>query len=247
MSSKVKEYTNALSNKRNHRSYLLHHSGLPGPRGNIELAQAFAQTASQQLINNYSSITAAEAPVNTPDEFLAFCGVLGLGRLAVEGKNSAIVKLRRAASDERWRIREAVAMALQMIGKDNMNALIRIARKWVDGNYYEQRAAAAGLCEPVLLQDGAYVQPLFDILTRATASIEKTGDRSSEGFKVLRKGLAYCWSVAVATYPDKGKPAMERWISNKNPDVQWIMKQNLQKKRLLRMDSAWVERMIKKM
>lgn len=247
MSTKVEEYTNVLSDKRNHRSYLLNHSGLPGPRGNIELARAFAQTASQKLINDYSLITADEAPVNTPDEFLAFCGVLGLGRLAVEGKKSAIKKLRRAASDERWRVREAVAMALQTIGKNNMDALIRIARKWGDGNYYEQRAAAAGLCEPVLLQDEAYAQPLFDILTRATASIENAGDRSSEGFKALRKGLAYCWSVAVAAYPDTGKPAVERWISNENPDVQWIMKQNLKKKRLQRMDPGWVERMIKKM
>jgi hypothetical protein len=53
--------------------------------------------------------------------------------------------------------------------------------------------------------------------------------------------MGYCWSVAVAALPDEGKPMMERWLRSSNKDVRWILKENLKKNRLLKMDSAWVE------
>ena len=64
---------------------------------------------------------------------------------------------------------------------------------------------------------------------------------SSDDFKTLRKGLGYCWSVAVAALPEEGRPMMERWLACDDKDVIWIMKQNLRKKRLARVDAAWVE------
>ncbi len=50
--------------------------------------------------------------------YLACCGAAGLGRLALEhdrGPPAPVALLRDRASDERWRVREAVAMALQRI------------------------------------------------------------------------------------------------------------------------------------
>jgi hypothetical protein len=32
---------------------------------------------------------------------------------------------------------------------------------------------------------------------------------------------------------------MEKWIGSDDKDVRWIMKQNLKKKRLIRMDEDW--------
>jgi hypothetical protein len=52
--------------------------------------------------------------------------------------------------------------------------------------------------------------------------------------------LAYGWSVAVAAQPELGKPRMEKWIGVDDPDIRWVMVQNLRKKRLMRMDAAWV-------
>jgi hypothetical protein len=43
-------------------------------------------------------------------------------------------------------------MALQRVGAADMRALVREMRIWSEGNHYERRAAAAALCEPVLLQ-----------------------------------------------------------------------------------------------
>jgi hypothetical protein len=33
---------------------------------------------------------------------------------------------------------------------------------------------------------------------------------------------------------------MERWSESSDPDIHWIMRENLQKKRLVRMDPDWV-------
>ncbi len=60
---------------------------------------------------------------------------------------------------------------------------------------------------------------------------------------MLRKGLGYCWSVAVAALPEPGKARMERWLASDDPDVRWIMRENLKKARLQRLDPEWVARM----
>ncbi|MEJ2149740.1 MAG: hypothetical protein P8Z40_09680 [Chloroflexota bacterium] len=66
-------------------------------------------------------------------------------------------------------------------------------------------------------------------------------DRRSEAFKALRKGLGYCWSVAAAALPEEGLPMMAHWLASDDKDIRWIMKENLGKKRLERVDAAWVE------
>ena len=57
-----------------------------------------------------------------------------------------------------------------------------------------------------------------------------------DAFKTLRQGLGYCWSVAVAALPEAGKPLMEKWLASADPDIRWIMRENLKKNRLVRMD-----------
>lgn len=59
---------------------------------------------------------------------------------------------------------------------------------------------------------------------------------------MLRKGLAYCWSVAVASCPQEGKQRFEYWLDSPDKDVRWIVRENLKKKRLWRMDADWVTR-----
>ena len=80
------------------------------------------------------------------------------------------------------------------------------------------------------------------ILDRITSGVRSIENRKTEEFIALKKGLAYCWSVAAAAYPEKGKAAMEKWFSSKDKDIAWIMKENLKKNRLERTDVAWVAR-----
>ena len=221
-------------------AYLLAESGLPGPRGNLELAQAVADVGDLARFQRYAAITAHRAPTNTPGEFLAFCGVVGLGRVVAEGQHELLPTLRRHASDPRWRLREAVAMALQRLGDADMDLLLAEMRVWAQGSPLEQRAAAAALCEPRLLTQPAHARATLEILDAITATIPSVEDRRDESFRALRRGLGYCWSVAVVALPEVGKPMMEAWLSHPDPDIRWIMRENLSKARLARMDAAWV-------
>lgn len=166
---------------------------------------------------------------------------MGLGRLISEGKKGYLEKLRLLASDPRWRIREGVAMALQIYGESHMDELIKQMEEWSEGNNYEKRAAAAALCEPKLLKQKEHVLRVLQILDNITESIKIIQDRKDEGFKALKKGLAYCWSVAIVGNPDEGKKAFEKWILCSDKDINWIVKENLKKNRLKRMDEEWVE------
>lgn len=240
--TKTDNYRTLLPSLADWDAYLLKESGLPGPRGNLELAQVVADLGSRELFCCYAAITAERAPVNSPAEFLAFCGVVGLGRLLAEGDRSLLADLRGHANDPRWRLREAVAMALQRWGDVDMDGLVAAMREWSQGTLLEQRAAAAALCEPRLLKSAPHVRALFQILDEITANITQVEDRKSEAFAALRKGMGYCWSVAVAALPEEGQPLMEKWLVNPNVDVRWIMRENLKKNRLIRIDPRWVEK-----
>ena len=69
-----------------------------------ELGQAVADEASPERL---------DALIATDDEYLVFCGVVGLGRLLAERQAGTVVqRLRSHAGDPRWRVREAVAMEI---------------------------------------------------------------------------------------------------------------------------------------
>jgi hypothetical protein len=131
-------------------------------------------------------------------------------------------------------------MALQMIGKHDFYLLSFICSEWVSGNFLEQRALAAGICEPDLLSDPRHAELALQLLEQITQLLSGVENRKSEDFKVLRKGLGYCWSVAVAANPEIGKPAFEKLLELDDKDVQWIIRENLKKNRLVKMDEAWV-------
>jgi len=240
--SKKDEYRKILQTLENWDEYLLKESGLPGPRGNLELAQVVADEGNRELFLRYITYTADKAPVNSPYEFLAFCGIVGLGRLLAEGNTEMLETLRVYANDRRWRIREAVAMALQRLGKWNMELLIVAMREWSEGTALEMRAAAAALCEPVLLARAGHTSEILKILDGILASIERVKGRRSDDFLAFRKGLGYCCSVAVVALPVEGRRFMEKWMMATDKDIRWIMRENLKKNRLIRMDPEWVQK-----
>jgi hypothetical protein len=221
--------------------FLLKESGLPGPRANLELVQAVADEGTLDLFQGYLTYTPDRASTNSPEVFLTVCGVVGLGRLLAEGDRDQLVVLRDYANDPRWRVREAVALALQRWGEADMPALLKALNEWVKGTLLERRAAAAALCEPRLLKDPKHAKRVLKVLDTITTSIVRAKDRKAEDFKTLRQALGYCWSVAVVASPIEGKPAMEKWLVNPDPDVVWIMRENLKKNRLQRMDAKWVK------
>jgi hypothetical protein len=239
--SKVDLYRETLRSLPEWEAYLLQESGLPGPRGNLELAQAVADEGSRPLFEHLVTFTAEAAPTNDPHEFLASCGVVGFGRLLAEGDEAALAIIRPFASDPRWRLREGVAMALQRWGKTDMPALLAEMQTWACGSRLEQRAAAAALAEPALLKRREETEAALLILDDITTSMQHSADASTVDFKVLQKGLSYCWSVVVAAAPAAGKPLMEKWLASYDPIIRRIMLENLKKNRLIRIDAEWVE------
>jgi hypothetical protein len=218
--ARTTEYRERLRSLDDWESFLLDHSGLPGPRANLELAAAVAEEGDADRLLRLAG---------ADDEFLVLCGAFGLGRLLSNGQREHLVRLRALAADERWRVREGVVLGLQRWGDDDFEGLARELRQWIAGSALEQRAAVAAVCEPRLLQEPGRARVALDLLDVATRSLLESRDRT------LRRSLGYCWSVAVAADPEAGLPRFERWAASDDRDVQWIVRENEKKARLRRL------------
>jgi hypothetical protein len=223
MPSRVAAYREELRRLKRWEPYLQKHSGLPGPRANLELVAAVAEEADADVLWQLSSST---------DEYLALCGTAGLGRFALLEPDTVMSWLRELASDPRWRVREGVAMALQRIGRENMPMLLAEMKEWTQGDAFVQRAVVSGLCEPSILKNNPEIVQVLEILDHVTTSLASSDDRRSDGFRVLRQALGYGWSVAAAAAPENAVPYLQKWLQSKDKDVAWIMHSNLGKARM---------------
>lgn len=209
------------------RDYLGQHSGLPGPRGNLTLMAVAAELLPADL---------ALELVASDEEYLACCGVATIGRLILEDPADLALPtlLATKTMDDRWRVREAVAIAAQRIGDDDPVRLRELVAVWVLGpDPLVIRAGIAAICEPRLLRDPLTAAAALDACAQATAALVAVPAmrRSDPRVRVLRQGLAYCWSVAVAGSPTAGMPKFLA-LDCGDPDVAWLVKQNLTKQRL---------------
>ena len=204
--------------------YLREHSSLPGPRANLELAQAAADVRDERTFLRWLA---------GADEYLALCAAIGIGRLVAAGRDDLWARLRGAAEDGRWRVREGVAMGLQRVGDVDADRLLGEIETWLEGPPLVRRAAIAGICEPRLLRRPETARRALAIVETATASLLSESDRRAEDVRVLRQALGYCWSVAVAALPAEGVAAFVRMEDLDDPDIRWILRENRKKKRLL--------------
>ena len=223
MGLRVETYRTELRRLQDWEPYLKKHSGLPGPRANLELVTAVAEEADPDRLWRFSA---------SGDEFLALCGTAGLGRIALLEPDTVMAWLHELASDPRWRVREGVAIALQRIGRESMPGLIADMKAWARDDPYVQRAAVAGLCEPALLKNNSDTVEVLSILDVITRSLAAVSDRDDEGFRMLRQALGYGWSVAAAAAPQNARPYLEKWMRATDKDVAWVMKSNLGKARM---------------
>ena len=212
--------------------YLTSHSGMPGPRVNLALAGAFADTAPPAVVWSLA---------DSPDEYLAFCGTEGLGRLLLEpaDRDRALSALRRAAADQRWRVREGAARALQRVGDAEPALMHGIIDDWSNAaDAWLSRAAVAAICEPRLLDTEAAQALALEVCTRATALLLGGGPlvaepaRAREAHGVLRQALGHGWSVAIAASPEAGLGTFRALAASDDPEARWIVRSNLTKARL---------------
>ncbi|TQK27869.1 hypothetical protein FBY28_0831 [Arthrobacter sp. SLBN-53] len=209
--------------------YLDEHSGLPGPRANTELALAFGALADQEDVDRV---------VDSADEYRAMCGAVALGARATD--TAARARAHTAASDPRWRVREGVVLGLQLLADNDIGTVQKLVARWArDRDPLVVRAAVAAICEPRLLGTEPAAACAIDTCTTATAVVAgwPADARRDPALRTLRQTLGYCWSVAVAAAPDSGLPAFSS-LDDTDPDVSWVIQQNLKKKRLMRILAA---------
>lgn len=230
------------------KKYLISNSNLPGPRGNLELADTFAEVVNDYsmenpqeiwtLANRLADVSPDEAPVNNPKEFLPFCGAVAIGAIGsihTTFYRKALAYLRKLADDPRWRTREAVAMGIQKLIAEQSKSTLKELERWTDRNeWLAMRAVAAGVAEPALLKDEQTAKSALKLHKRIFAQILASRDRKSGEFKTLRQALGYSLSVVICAVPREGFEYMQQLIGLRDADVLWIVKENLKKNRLVR-------------
>jgi len=242
--SKTDEYRRLLAESTDPEAFALEHPGLPGPRGNLELIAVLAESTDEPALWRWAAMDPDEAPGNEPPVVLAVAGLVGLGILLARGRDDVLPELHRAAADPRWRVREGVAMALQRLGAADGQGLLRVARMWsADPDPLVQRAVVAALCEPANLRDPDVAAAVVEVLGAITASLRARTSRRDDAVRVLRQALGYGWSVAIVAAPAAGTAAFDRLAADDDPDIRWIVRENLGKSRLVALDPDWVARL----
>ncbi|HEX3049357.1 MAG TPA: hypothetical protein VHP83_01800 [Aggregatilineaceae bacterium] len=247
--------------------YLIDYSNLPGPRADLELIWGFADEVGAlcdapgvslnrsyvamewllwRLINRYAPAqygSDADSPLQMPQ----LCGLVAYGEWAARFHHieAGVAMLLEQASSELWRIREGAAMGLQrMLALDWDSTMLRLRRRALDAPAYEWRAMMAGVAEPPLLVDAARALDALDLHYGAMAYLRKlpANVRKTDAVRTLRQALGYSVSVCVAHAPEPGFALMQAWAAWDDPDVGWVIRENLKKKRLEKWPE-WVARL----
>ncbi|QTQ10817.1 hypothetical protein HRI96_00565 [Treponema parvum] len=224
---------------------LKQNSHLPGPRANLELLYSFSKTATKDEINECLALIRSDTE-NSPDEFAGMCGIVAYAVYHQNDSKATIDFIARYASHKSWRIREAVAIAIQELAKKDVTVTLKNITNLKNGNCCEKRAVVAGLCEPKLLKDKTVAVQVIRLLDEITATLAHN-DKLTDEEDTLKKALGYGWSVAIVHAPAEGKEAFEKLLKKDSKHIKWIIKENLKKNRLIKADGEWVRAMESKL
>ncbi len=228
--------------------YLREQSRLPGSRANLELvsdvSNLLAAIVSEQpdevrKLLHYLVVDEEKGVAsNTPDEFIVLCGVVAFGACAAvrsAWRGEIFALLGEFASSSAWRVREGVAIAFQrllpVVPEETVEYLMELATK---GNCFQQRASIAAIAEPPLLHTPAMIDAALAIqqLVLERLHAMPVTERKREDVRALRQALGYTVSVVVAATPERGFALMRECATWGDADINWVLRENLKKKRL---------------
>jgi hypothetical protein len=212
------------------------------------LAFAFAEVAADfskrdpakmwELASRLIGVPADEATVNDPKEILPFCGAVAIGTIGSiheEFFRKAFPLLKGLANDSRWRTREGVAMGLQRLIAGNGQSALKELDSWIGKNeWLVMRAVAAGVAEPALLKDDQVANGALVLHEKIFSRLLAAVDRKTDEFRTLRQALGYSLSVVICAIPKEGFEYLRRIAGSRDPDVLWVIKENLKKNRLVK-------------
>ena len=212
---------------------------------NLRLVASFARAVGEEVVRPDPPVAALEALLDgwaaRPEEVLACAAVASYGEVGAvrpDWWEDEARKLRRAAADPRWRVREMVAQALQRMLEADWDRTVTRLREWTgDADPLVVRAAAAGVAEPRLLSSPAPPARASDAAAVQAQAIAayRAADRATPSAQVLRQALGYTLSVAAAATGDLS--LLEEIEKSGDPDLVWIARQNRSKARLRRLRS----------
>jgi hypothetical protein len=237
------------------RTELLAASGLPGPRLNLRLVSAFARAAGEmvqvadapvaaleELLDRWAGLDAVVATADRPEVILPCAAVAAYGEIGAVRPDwwpDEIAKLRRAATDTRWRVREVVALALQRLLAADWDRTSAAMLHWASSDDpLVIRAAVAGVAEPSLLRSSGRASVAAAVQRRGVHSYSRLPDRQrrTESGRVLRQSLGFTISIAVAATGDF--TLLDEMAGSGDADLCWVAAENVRRKRLQR----WPER-----
>lgn len=227
--------------------FLREQSRLPGPRANLKLVDDVSDLLAEVVstrpedvrrVIDHLTREAKTVEGNTPGEFVVLCGVVASGLCASVypvWRQEVIARLSQFAANASWRVREGVAIAFQRMletAPEETGACLRI---WAqEGNCWQQRASIAAIAEPALMNDAVVRDAAFDIqqvVVRRFHAIPLS-ERKREDVRVLRQAMGYALSVITAALPEQGFALMRECASWDDADINWVLRENLKKKRL---------------
>jgi len=228
-------------------SYIVANRNLPSPRANLELAYALSGLLDEikkkdlaklfSLFIEWGSISSKQAPVNDPKEFLPFCAARAIGKIgSIEEKfrPKAVNLLRDYSKDNRWRMREAVTMGLQFLLDKYPQQMVDQFNIWIkDENFLELRAVVTAYADPALLTRKVISQNGLKTHRKVLDIVHASEDRKSDEFKALRKALGYTFSLIATIYTPNSFGVMKKLAATGDKDLQWIVRENMKKKRLI--------------
>jgi len=225
-------------------AYLVAESKIPGHKANLELTEAFARSVREfaaadtedcrilwDLCAELACISPEDAPTDDPNELLSICGVRGVGAMGTispECVKAALRKLAVNSDDQRWRIRDAVALGLRDLLARYQDVTLFELNGWVDsGSWLSMRAVAAGIADPNLLRDPELAEAALRLHRKILIRVYTAGERESEAFHALRKTLGHTLSQVVAAIPSGGFEYLRQVSTLEDQDMRWIVRESL--------------------
>ena len=221
---------------------LTRNSGLPGPRVNEAVLEAFAEDCkvrgarADKLILTMATLDPDAAPGGMPHEFLPVCGVTAIGlRAAADDAayRAFLGPLHDCAEDLRFRVRDAVVAALAHIGSRRGDALAADVAPWMDGLFHAAAVVEAIAQPPWLTQIADPTQAIarFDEAFACARDAPRAAARYP-GYKSLLNALSSSPRALAGRFGVPVFDMLVRWTACKDPVLREAIEKNLVGSRL---------------
>ncbi len=218
-------------------------SGLPGPRANMGVLDAFAGECALRgervdgVLIALAKLDADHAPGATPLEFLPMCGVAGIGTRAAldaSARTQLLSVLHESAEDFRFRVRDLVPSALARVGAATGDALVPSMVEWTNG-FFHAAAVLRALASPEWSVKLTKVEPVIARLDEAF-SLADGANRATQrypGWKALVDALEIAPGKLAGRFGVAIFDMLVRWSTVKEPILRNVIEKNLHDPRLV--------------